>query len=244
MPFENNLPYGKFRKLLISEDLRISEAEELKSEILEIENHFLKQKIPSVEICIQFLKIFLKSRSKFLNKKIDADVLLNPEKRIYGLPYSVPFILKHWKNNLCNLELIDYNPTALEMAKIQSQGSRFITIDFASAKDGSLVEEKRDSFEHCLHDLAHAYMFFKDDEIKNKQVQFFQNLVQKYSEFEILMKLDLGFEDKFNYCLSDMNSHPEHLKSYLRAILIELYIKLEKTISNYRRNWIEKLIQY
>ncbi len=124
MPFENNLPYGKFRKLLLTEDLRISEAQELESEILFIENRFLKKEIPSVEICIEFLQIFLKSRSKLLGKKIHSDVLLNPEKRIYGLPYSVQFILKHWKENLCNLELINYNPTALEMAKIQSEGSR------------------------------------------------------------------------------------------------------------------------
>jgi hypothetical protein len=244
MPFENDLPYGKFKKLLLREDLRIEEAKALKSEILKIETQFINKKIPDLEICIEFLQMFLQSRGRLLKKKIHSEVLLSPEKRIYGLPYSVPFILLHWKNNLCNLELIDYNPSALEMAMIQAKGSRYITIDFQSAKSGSLVEDKRDSFEHCLHDLAHAYMFFKDEEIQNKQVQFFQNLVQKYSIFANIMQEDSEFETKFTYCLSDMNSHPEHLKSYLRAILIEVYLKLEKTISNYRRSWIEDIIQY
>ena len=39
---------------------------------------------------------------------------------------------------------------------------------------------------------------------------------------------DAEFTGKFQYLMSDMNTHPEHSRQYLRAILVEFYLRREQ----------------
>ncbi|MCR4331241.1 MAG: hypothetical protein NUV34_00835, partial [Sulfuricaulis sp.] len=39
---------------------------------------------------------------------------------------------------------------------------------------------------------------------------------------------DAEFVTRFHYLMSDMNTHPEHSRQYLRAILIEFYRRCER----------------
>ncbi len=56
---------------------------------------------------------------------------------------------------------------------------------------------------------------------------FYKNLIYSYNQFDKLCKEDPIYAEKFDYCLSDMNSHPEHLLSYLKAITIEFFLRRE-----------------
>ncbi len=207
MPIENGKIYGKFKKILISEMELKTESIYLKEKLMELE----KNKSNSFQFANQFFYTYLESRLQLKNKKIS--------KTLYGIPDFIFSSLKNWENKSWNFELIFYVPSSFEMLEIQSVGKRFVSIDFDSAINGNLVENKRDAFEHFLHDLAHGYHFFKDKDEFEKQVQFFINLKKNFSIYESYF-WDEDFKTKFEYCLSDMNSNSTHLKEYLKAILI------------------------
>lgn len=212
MPIENGKIYGKFKKILISEMELKQESIILKDKLIELE----KNKSNTFTFADQFFQIFLESRLKLKNKKIS--------KTIYGIPSFIFESLNHWENGSWNFELIFHVPSSFEMLEIQTSGKRFVSIDFESAVNGSLVENKRDAFEHFLHDLAHGYHFFKDKDEFEKQVVFFKELKNNFSIYKTYF-WDEEFKTKFDYCLSDMNSNSTHLKEYLKAILIEHYKK-------------------
>ena len=252
MPIVDEKIFGKFKKILISESALLAEAERLRNNLEDLRTHFqilensnvsesscngicFESKLSTqAEIGFAFFKIFLKSRYANLQKDhllslldtLDTVQLLDSE-LLFAVPLSVRTTLKNWILGVWDLRLIDYCPTSLEMASAQASGFRYVTCDFDAAVTGSLVEGERDAFEHFLHDLAHAYTFFLESYESSKQKEFFQMLVQDYPLFETFSKQDPIFSKKFSYCLADMNSHPMHLKFFLKAITREYFLKLE-----------------
>jgi len=43
-----------------------------------------------------------------------------------------------------------------------------------------------------------------------------------------LSSADAKFAADLEYCMSDMNSHPEHLRQYLRGVIVEAFYRLRK----------------
>jgi hypothetical protein len=145
--------------------------------------------------------------------------------RFKNIPDSICKILSYWIQFPDSLQLIFYQPSTHEMLKIQSTGKRFITLSFSHLLNGELLEEKRDALEFLLHDLAHAYKFFLEDNLPYEQTKFFQTLLNHMQKFESFCQMDPTFQEDFHYCLADMNSHPEHLRQYLRAKLVEHFAR-------------------
>ncbi len=141
--------------------------------------------------------------------------------RFKNIPDSICKIVSYWIQFPHSLQLIFYQPSTHEMLEIQSTGKRFVTLSFSHLLKGELLEEKRDALEFLLHDLAHAYTFFLEENLPHEQTKFFQTLLKHIQKFETFCKIDPIFQEDFHYCLADMNSHPEHLRQYLRAKLIE-----------------------
>lgn len=126
--------------------------------------------------------------------------------------------LKSWGQDQYDFILLDTMPTTREVLAYQAQGKRPVSIlmeDLFSPK-----RHKSDSFEFFCHDLEHGAMFFQDVDLFRQQKAFFTNI-----ERSLLTDLwtpyweQQGFMEKWAYLVSDMNTHPEHYKAYLQAMI-------------------------
>jgi hypothetical protein len=239
MPWDlnKNQPYGVFKKLLLPPQQLKEEALYLKSNLVLLYNDFKMSLKNDIQIAWEFFFLFYSNRNKnklFNTKSIKInykesllDFLQNI--RLYRIPDSIRLTFINWIKKQWNIKLLDYSPTAREMLEFQSKGIRIITIDWNCALEGRLVTGNRDAFEHFLHDLEHCYKFFNDEVQYKKQVQYFAFLKQFYPEIENLLINFPDFKEKWNYLISDMNTHEEHLKHYTRAIFYELLKNLNKS---------------
>jgi polysaccharide pyruvyl transferase WcaK-like protein len=73
-----------------------------------------------------------------------------------------------------------------------------------------------------------------------KQTKFFEYLKNFYPEIEDLLKINPDFVQKWEYLVSDMNTHHQHLKHYTKAFLYELIKEINKL--NYKNNYYNKII--
>jgi hypothetical protein len=233
MPWEDGRKYGSFKKILIPLENLEEEANGIFNSLCQLEKSFYKNTVSGAETCFQFLLLYLKSRlgeraflktGKPLASEGDSLAFLESV-RFFGMPDTVRQALFHWRTGEWRIELVDFHPSGKEMLYAQSQGYRLTTIDWGACKSGTLVENKRDGFEHLLHDLSHAFMFFRADYDYLGQVDFFKRMYEEFNQFESHLKSNLLFKQKFEYCISDMNSHPAHLEAYWTAIKREAGIQ-------------------
>lgn len=147
---------------------------------------------------------------------------------LHGMPGFVFATLANWLERRIDLRLAGSPVSATAMLAAQAAGSRFVTVAMHAAMAGSLIDNKRDAFEFCLHDIGHAYTFFRTEHDPLGQVQFFAQLQSNLPHLERLSRSDAKFAADLEYCMSDMNSHPEHLRQYLRGVIIEAYHRLRK----------------
>lgn len=226
---ENGKIYGSFKKVCIPSIDLIGEAKSLEPELVKLKAKYEENVDTHASLTFEIVSLYLEYRIKkraYLNtgkglpNKSETTSFLEYV-RFYGMPDTVRFALWKWNAKIWDMRLISYNPSSYEMLESQSQGFRFVSFLWNEALMGQLVEEKRDAFEHLLHDLAHAYMFFREEYDFEGQVDFFKRLLSNYHKFEPYLSKDPVFSEKFSYCISDMNSHPAHLTAYLKAICRE-----------------------
>lgn len=137
------------------------------------------------------------------------------------MPGFVFVTLADWLERGVNLSLAKSPVSAAAMLAAQASGLRFVTVALSEAMTGTLIEDKRDAFEFCLHDIGHAYTFFRAEHEPAGQVRFFAQLQHDLPQLQPLAQLDRKFAADLAYCMSDMNSHPEHLRQYLRGVIVE-----------------------
>jgi hypothetical protein len=128
------------------------------------------------------------------------------------------------KFNEWKLQVFDHIPTPLEILKWQQAGERCITLltGFSDLSEG--LYDNKDPFKFALHDIEHAYHFFKSKDLQKGQIGFYKTIdkiLPKISEKNILA--DEDFSKDLNYLISDMNSHCVHLTKTLHAILLKSY---------------------
>ncbi|EMY59872.1 hypothetical protein [Leptospira terpstrae] len=235
MPHENGRIYGSFKKICIPEFELRKEADVIATNLNLLKLDWEVGRISSSQLAFQIVLLYLERRVKrhpflrmgrALPNRSESKEFLEVV-RFYGMPDTVRYALWKWHIGEWDIRLINYNPSSLEMLESQSHGYRYSTISWDDAINGSLVEGKRDAFEHLLHDLAHAYMFFREDYDFEGQKQFFQNMWSDYPKYESVLETDPIFRTKFDYCISDMNSHPAHLSAYWNAIRREAGIPFQ-----------------
>lgn len=141
-------------------------------------------------------------------------------KRFLKIPGEIKECILHWAMGDYSIFLTHSVPSPMDVLCIQAEGNRMITLSYTHSIEGNLMPGNRDAFEFVLHDLSHAHTFFNSYYNPLGQIQFFKNLTKKWNYLRPYLK-DLEFQKKIEYLQSDMNSHPEHLRSYLRAILGE-----------------------
>ncbi len=141
---------------------------------------------------------------------------------------NVPVALSQWLHGAWRLELREDVPSPRDVLRAQARGTRQITAITASARLFEPVLHKPNAFAFFLHDVEHAYKFFYSPALYAGQRAFFTALEAALDRGVFAPYFDdPTFVDKFQYLMSDMNTHPQHARQYLRAILIERYLRAE-----------------
>ena len=145
-----------------------------------------------------------------------------------GVIDNVSIALRQWLRGHWSLTLREDIPGPREVLRMQTHGTRPVTVLTAYPRLLKPVLKKSDAFAFFLHDLEHAYKFFYAPSLHACQCEFFTRLdeVLDRGVFEPYRE-DPGFSEQFDYLMSDMNTHPEHSRQYLRAVLIEFHLRRE-----------------
>lgn len=148
---------------------------------------------------------------------------------------AVPAALLAWLQGSWALRLTERIPSPREVLAMQGSGERPVTLLSAYPRMLEPVLSKANGFEFFLHDLEHAYKFFHDAALHAGQRAFFLAVAAALDGGcfgECLA--DPGFSARFDYLVSDMNTHVVHSLQYLRAILIERVLRVEGKAPNER----------
>ncbi len=145
-----------------------------------------------------------------------------------GIADSIPVALVQWLRDAWPLVLCEDVPSPHNILRWQARGMRAVTVLTAYPRSRQPVLNKSNAFTFFLHDLEHAYKFFYLPALHAGQCAFFAGLAAALDHGELAPYIvDAGFVEKLHYLMSDMNTHPEHSRQYLRAILIEFYLRRE-----------------
>ncbi|MBS1213149.1 MAG: hypothetical protein H6R26_1766 [Proteobacteria bacterium] len=145
-----------------------------------------------------------------------------------GIIPGVPAALYHWVAGTWPLQLLERIPSPLEVLDMQAAGTRPVTVFSAFPRLFEPVLSKPDAFAFMVHDLEHAYKFLGDANLRDGQIAFFRAIrrcIQEggfnaYTEDEV-------FTRKFDYLISDMNTHAMHSLQYLQAVLVDHHLRRE-----------------
>jgi len=145
-----------------------------------------------------------------------------------GVIANVPFALAQWLRGAWSLALREDIPPPLEVLRMQAGGTRAVTALTALSRLRKPVLHKPDAFAFFVHDLEHAFKFFFSPELHAGQRTFFARLEAACDHGVFAPYLaEAEFTARFHYLMSDMNTHPEHSRQYLRAILVEFHLRRE-----------------
>ena len=146
-----------------------------------------------------------------------------------GVIANVPVALGQWLRGAWPIVVREGIPGPREVLRMQARGARPVTVLADYPRLRKPVLNKSNAFAFFLHDLEHAYKFFHSTELHAAQSAFFSVLERAIERGAFTPYLDdAGFVAKFHYLMSDMNTHPEHSRQYLRAILVEFYLRQER----------------
>lgn len=249
MPLTAGQLTGKYRRLLVPHARLPEEAANLALPLERLLRTHALGKCTDAVFAFWFVLLFTESRTRLcapsshrsaasvtqrLRWLIEADCEM-PEARdtlknlhAFGMPGMIWIIFEDWLSGRVPLQLVKYSASASQMLTAQANGFRYVTIDTDAALAGRTVCDTRDAFEFALHDLGHAYAFFLTDYEPKRQMKFFQGLQAELRILEPLAKADAKFAADLEYCMADMNTHPEHLRQYLRGVIIEAYYRQRK----------------
>lgn len=138
--------------------------------------------------------------------------------QLRGIPLKVNQVLINWYLGNYELTLCHHIPSAEEMLMIQASGKRYITLFILQNEWNQNIIHGREHFSFTMHDLIHAHEFFYNQSIKEQQICFYNKLKSQYSVIKSLSNHQ-DYQASLDYLISDMNSHPQHLKNYFWGLL-------------------------
>ncbi len=141
---------------------------------------------------------------------------------------NVTVALVQWLRGAWPLILRENVPSPRDILHWQAQGTRAVTVLTEYPRLHKAVLSKPDALAFFLHDLEHAYKFFHLPALHTGQCALFVLLEDAFDRGVFVPYFnDAEFAARFYYLMSDMNTHPEHGRQYLRAILVECYLRRE-----------------
>jgi hypothetical protein len=220
--------YGKviFSPQEISEGLSF-----ISPRLTELQTQWRQGHLPEPEVVAQYLLIYLQglrprdylgARLKPAHSQdqtLPEGVQLFANFSLRSIPQAAHRTLVAWASGDYQLRLLDCVPQPLELLRLQASGQRVVTCFFRE-NEVTALHGGREAFVFALHDLIHADHFFRDKNLAREQIKFYQEILAEieagiYADY----LADENFKQKFEYLIADMNSHPEHLRAYLRALI-------------------------
>lgn len=148
--------------------------------------------------------------------------------QFHSVTYEVGAALCAWLRGEWKLVLIARVPKPSEVLKMQIAGSRPVSAICDVRRMFDPILEKRDAFVFLQHDLEHAFHFFSDPQLHRLQRRLFILFAAVIADGQFRsVSRDRVFRERFNYLISDMNTHPLHSLHYLRAVLVEHHLRAE-----------------
>lgn len=194
--------------------------------MIEINSYFDKWQLGEISDAEMAVRFFLyyhnekypnKKLNRALKENVSLDVILNSFV-FKKVKEKAMIALRKWFRGEWSLKLVSKVLTPYEVLALQAQGVRPVTIKIQ--KELTPIMHKDDCLEFFIHDLEHGYMFFFDENLKRMQIKFFRNVEASFktSIWDKYLE-DTNFEERLFYLISDMNTHQEHYRSYLHAML-------------------------
>ena len=148
--------------------------------------------------------------------------------QFFGVIGNVPMALAAWLEMAWPLTLCEHIPEPREVLRMQAEGTRPVTVLSCWPRMLNPVLTKPNAFAFMVHDLEHAWKFYHDPGMFRQQRELFRLLLTAEAEgrFDAYL-VDPVFSTKFDYLISDMNTHPLHAAQFLRAILVEFHLRRE-----------------
>lgn len=145
--------------------------------------------------------------------------------RIHKLPQTCQELMKVWFESDLPMRIEFEILSPMAMLEEQIQGRRVAWLP-RCAEDLKVHHEGKDPLQFVLHDLEHAYNFFVKFPFE-EQVQFYSELHKELSSgmHDARLSADVHFRNEIEYLISDMNSHPEHLRATFQALCVRSQIK-------------------
>lgn len=180
-------------------------------------------KIPSAKMALAYF--FYYHHQKYPSKKLEDLLNENGVSSLILSDYVFKKVkskainaLQKWIDGEWSFKLLTSIPTPLEVLEFQAAGIRPVTMIIQEQL--SPILNKADCFEFFVHDLEHGHMFFHDEQLKMMQIDFFTKMLASYRMNTWNQYLQDGsFKEKFDYLISDMNTHKEHYRHYLYSLL-------------------------
>lgn len=143
-----------------------------------------------------------------------------------GVIANVPEALSAWLRGEWPLVLCEHIPSPCAVLGMQTAGTRPVTVLSGWPRMLQPVLSKPNGFAFMVHDLEHAWKFYHDPAMHVQQRDFFRLLLTAKHEGLFGSYLsDAQFSTKFDYLISDMNTHTMHAAQFLRAILMEFHLR-------------------
>lgn len=168
-------------------------------------------------VCTHLKKYPSKNLQKFLaSGKSCLEALY--QFRFKKIKEKAIFSLKMWAEKKWSFKLVDKVLTPYEVLSLQAKGIRPVSL--IPQEIFTEIIHKEDCLEFFVHDLEHGFMFFHNDELMQMQLGFFQNVHESLASdiWSDIIK-DKQKKERFFYLISDMNTHLEHYKAYLHAMI-------------------------
>lgn len=145
-----------------------------------------------------------------------------------GVIPNVPVAFVAWLRDEWPLTLMAGIPAPAAVLDMQVAGTRPVTVIADYARALRPVLSKANGYAFLVHDLEHAYKFFHDPRSHRAQRRFFRLLLDavRAGVFDAYRR-DPLFDDRFDYLMSDMNTHVVHSLRFLGAVLIECLLRRE-----------------
>lgn len=142
--------------------------------------------------------------------------------QLRGVPEKVLWSLRHWRLGSYALALMHRVPSSMELLKMQVQGQRCVTALINAREIRTPVEQGRDVWSFCLHDLSHASHFFarQSESLAQRYLSWFFLRAWTDSSLAKAISSDSILEKQFSYVAADMNAHPVYLFYSFYAIVL------------------------
>ncbi len=194
---------------------------DFESLLLGLQQDLQKTIISDAEFCASLMLFFdlkLQNKKLFPNISTPSTIIqsLNDHHWI-GHTDRIRRALIQWHLKNYPLQLLHDVPTPLEILKYQATGKRVVTV-FTKISEWEQMWGPHDAWNFIAHDLIHADHFFESPVNLKGQIEFYQFVLKNWEHPEIQ---PLHSNPGFDYLISDMNSHPQHLFETLKNLVIQ-----------------------